>query len=158
MGQYWIPVNVTKREYINPHQLGCGLKLREQIGTHPGTAAALLALLAAEREPRGGGDFTEEALAFEIVGRWAGDYVAIVGDYAEDSDLPTCPIPASQLYERCGSAGDDNFRNITPAVCAFLESELGGKFKGEGWRSFVYDDETEAPTKLAPDMVLGVKK
>ena len=29
MGEYWKPVNVTRRELIDPHRLGCGLKLRE---------------------------------------------------------------------------------------------------------------------------------
>lgn len=29
MGEYWLPVNVTKREYIHPHELGCGLKHAE---------------------------------------------------------------------------------------------------------------------------------
>ncbi len=56
MGQYWIPVNLDKHEYIHPHKLGSGLKLGEQIGTHPGTAAALVALLAAMPYRRGGGD------------------------------------------------------------------------------------------------------
>jgi len=37
MGQYWKPVNLTKREFINPHFLGAGLKLGEQVGTYPGT-------------------------------------------------------------------------------------------------------------------------
>lgn len=29
MGEYWKPVNVTRREYINPHDLDNGLKIRE---------------------------------------------------------------------------------------------------------------------------------
>lgn len=29
MGEYWKPVNVTRREYIHPHDLNCGLKLQE---------------------------------------------------------------------------------------------------------------------------------
>lgn len=29
MGEYWKPVNVTRREYIHPHDLNCGLKLNE---------------------------------------------------------------------------------------------------------------------------------
>jgi len=57
MGQYWVVVNLDKKEFINPSKLGTGLKLWEQLATHPGTGAALIVLLAAEREPRGGGDF-----------------------------------------------------------------------------------------------------
>lgn len=29
MGEYWKPVNLTKREYIHPHDLNDGLKLGE---------------------------------------------------------------------------------------------------------------------------------
>lgn len=29
MGEYWKPVNLTKREYIHPHDLSDGLKLGE---------------------------------------------------------------------------------------------------------------------------------
>ena len=29
MGEYWKPINLTKREYIHPHDLDCGLKLGE---------------------------------------------------------------------------------------------------------------------------------
>jgi len=29
MGEYWKPINVTKKEYVHPHDLDCGLKLGE---------------------------------------------------------------------------------------------------------------------------------
>lgn len=29
MGEYWKPVNLTRKEYINPHDFGCGLKKSE---------------------------------------------------------------------------------------------------------------------------------
>ena len=29
MGEYWKPVNMTRREYIHPHKVNCGLKLPE---------------------------------------------------------------------------------------------------------------------------------
>jgi hypothetical protein len=29
MGEYWKPVNLTKLEYIHPHDLNCGLKIGE---------------------------------------------------------------------------------------------------------------------------------
>ena len=29
VGEYWKPINLTKREFIHPHELGCGLKLGE---------------------------------------------------------------------------------------------------------------------------------
>lgn len=29
MGEYWMPVNLTRREFIHPHHMDCGLKLGE---------------------------------------------------------------------------------------------------------------------------------
>lgn len=126
MGQYWIPVNLDKKEYINPHKLGTGLKLWEQAANFPGTPCALLILTAAYYEKRGGGDldldenwhgrertfpeyntsaapFAKEdypKIAAATLGRWAGDRIAIVGDYAEDSDLAP-EHKASTIYNRC---------------------------------------------------------
>lgn len=154
MGQYWIPVNLDKREFIDPHKLGAGLKLWEQMANHPGTGAALVALLAAMPEARGGGDLTPN----KIVGRWAGDRVVLIGDYAEDGDIansaatsgPSDP-PASFIYAMCHSeeygpypdelkTHGEPFKDITAEVCAVIENELGGKYIGDVWRSFRYND------------------
>lgn len=94
MGQYWKPVNIDKREFTHPHQLGDGLKLREFLGG--ATTAALGVLVTAMPERRGGGDLPNHDGT--VVGRWAGDRIAIVGDYAEPSDIPHSPIPANVLY------------------------------------------------------------
>ena len=132
MGQYWKPVNLTKREFINPHRLASGLKLWEILANdHVGKA--LVVLTAAMPEPRGGGDLQENP----TIGRWAGDQIAIIGDYAEDSDLASSPVPASEIYGLCGEP--DGFTDITDQVCAVIEKELEGKFVGEGWREFVED-------------------
>lgn len=114
MGQYWIPVNLDRKEFVDPHKLGCGLKLWEQLANHPGTGAALVVLLAAMPEARGGGDFDLDAnwhgperevpgkhnaspgpmpksypeIAKAVIGRWAGDRVVFVGDYSEAKDFP----------------------------------------------------------------------
>ena len=148
MGQYWIPVNLDKKEYIEPHKLACGLKLWEQLANE-GVGRALVILTAAMPEARGGGDLTPNP----IIGRWAGDRIAIVGDYAEDSDLPA-KFKASRIYERCVSPERwaeysksvkeyrkrnpeaSLFKDITDEVCAVIEHELDGKFEGSGWRSF----------------------
>lgn len=135
MGQYHLPVNLTKREFILPHRLGTGLKAAEQVGCHPGTGSALIVLLL-HRSERGGGDLdlTENwhgperdvemasgkidgctsatmphsyaTIAQRTIGRWHGDRIALIGDYADDADLPdeiTGGIPASLIYDLCRS-------------------------------------------------------
>lgn len=90
MGQYHKTVNLDKREYLNPHALGDGLKLCEQSGSRAGVSAALMLLLACSNG-RGGGDIDlpEEMAGYrEVIGRWAGDRIAVVGDYAKDTDFP----------------------------------------------------------------------
>jgi len=171
---------MTKREFIDPHKLGCGLKLWEQIANHPSTGTALLILCAAMPERRGGGDLEEN----EVIGRWAGDRIALVGDYAEDTDLPK-RFKASTIYSKCRSktekVTDNNpkgaeyrdqngkyvhfvevkppvFKDISDIVCKVIEKELGGKFKGDGWRDFIFNDMEDREQKAVnPDMVVYSK-
>jgi len=149
MGQYWLVVNLDKKEYVHPHKLGAGLKLWEQLAASPGTGAALIILCAAMPESRGGGDFATadsedasyEAVASRTIGRWAGDRVALVGDYAKDEDL-AAEHHAKTLYNRCnavdaeGNAITSEFTDVSDDVAKVIEHELGGKFVGEGWREF----------------------
>ena len=60
MGQYHYRINLDKKQVIHPHQIGNGLKLKEQIGWDYSTATVLVMLLAASSREgsRGGGDFT----------------------------------------------------------------------------------------------------
>lgn len=108
MGQYHMTVNLDKREFINPHGLGDGLKLWEQVGGPGGVGSALIVLLAASNG-RGGGDFSTEYP--DLVGRWAGDRIAIVGDYAEVGDLPAGTMP-EVIFDLCGMTEDDRDRII----------------------------------------------
>lgn len=188
MGQYWMPVNLDKKECIQPHKLGTGLKLWEQLANHPGTGSALVILCAAMPEARGGGDFDLDenwhgpertfpahnispgpmpedytTVAKRTIGRWAGDRIALVGDYAENSDLAP-EHKASTIYSRTHAPTrtvvtkrppkdgrfdyryqDGNyvrfvetrpakFRDITDDVVRVIEHELRGKYEGDGWR------------------------
>jgi hypothetical protein len=163
MGQYWLVVNLDKKEFVSPHALGAGLKLWEQLANHPGTGAALIVLCAAMPEQRGGGDFDLESnwhgpertfpehntspgpmpeeyaeIARQTIGRWAGDRVALVGDYAVDSDLAP-EHEAGSIYDRCHEGGD--YADVSDLVAAVIEHELGGKFKGKGWRDFEFNPQ-----------------
>lgn len=95
MGQYHVIVNLDKGEYIHPHRLGDGLKWWEQAASEQGIMAALWGAITCP-EPRGGGDPGKHPW----VGRWHGDRVVMVGDYAEDEDRPDVP-QWSGLYRRC---------------------------------------------------------
>lgn len=165
MGQYWIVVNLDKREFVHPHPLGSGLKLWEQAANHPGTGEALVILCAAMPEPRGGGDFDLEenwhgpertfpkhnvipgpmpddyqAIAHDTIGRWAGDRIALVGDYAEPDDIPGRD-DAHLIYDLCVDLEDydpeqGHYRDISDQVARVIEHELSGKYTGEGWRDW----------------------
>jgi hypothetical protein len=91
MGQYFVGVNETKKEFIHPHRFGDGLKFLEFSSTGSGFLAGLALLLRRSNEG-GGGDWfgysaPDKALdEYPIVGSWVGDAVSIVGDY-DSSEL-----------------------------------------------------------------------
>lgn len=129
MGQYHYIVNLDKREFINPHKLGVGLKACEQLTSPAGTAQALFVLLLCSNG-RGGGDLAETR-GFEerIIGRWAGDRIAVVGDYAEDYGIKA-PLhdPVSLIYDLCY---EGVYREISALVRPVLAAELGVVFTVE---------------------------
>jgi hypothetical protein len=123
MGQYWYLVNLNKREFINPHGLNSGMKLCEQLANHPSTGSALVILCAAMPAARGGGDFDldrnttpgpmpddYQAIAKETIGRWAGNRIALIGDYAKKTDLPA-EYAADLIYPLCGMT-DRDFKEV----------------------------------------------
>jgi len=73
MGQYFLLVNLDKKEYVHPHKIGCGLKLFEWCANKQ---AGVIPFLMAMCTDDGGA----------MRGRWAGDRVVLVGDY-DDSEL-----------------------------------------------------------------------
>jgi hypothetical protein len=135
VGQYFYLINFEKKEFVHPHTIGCGLKLSEQAGSLPGTGTAMVILMAAMPEARGGGDFdkTHCEICRRIIGRWAGNRVALIGDYAHPDDLMTsgqhkgltvhglsafdalaifkaCEIPYRQVWTKRPSKKYDNTR------------------------------------------------
>jgi hypothetical protein len=121
MGQYHKVVNLDKREFLDPHQLGCGLKAWEQLANHPGTATALLILLATG-QGKGGGDLDVDVgwhgstrweqenvndpppVTHDVsyIGRWAGDRITMVGDYGEQGDIQADRrINTGKIYDLC---------------------------------------------------------
>lgn len=85
MGQYCYVVNLSKKEYLSPSSFDEGLKLIEFGCGRFGTLFGLSVLLACSNG-KGSGDFHGED-PLKLVGSWAGDEIAIVGDYYELGDL-----------------------------------------------------------------------
>ena len=92
MGQYFIAVNKTKKEYIRAWDIGGGAKLWEWCANH---TAGIFPYLLRKSNEGGGGDVHLDNPKF--AGRWAGDKVYLVGDYDK-----------SNLYE----AAQAEYRNI----------------------------------------------
>lgn len=49
MGEYWIPTNVTKKQFVHPHEMGDGLKLGEWMGRKSATMRRIEQLIAKGR-------------------------------------------------------------------------------------------------------------
>ncbi len=146
MGQYHLTVNLTKKEFLDPHKLGDGLKLWEQANSQGGVMVALLALLACSNG-RGGGDFQDHPL----IGRWAGDKIVVVGDYAEKGDAGRADM--GKIYNRCrnGQEGKGPYKDISDDIMPVLEKECDVKITGDGWR------KKAAIRAMKPDMVIKGK-
>lgn len=160
MGQYHLAVNLDKREFLNPHGLGDGLKLWEQAGNgEGGVGSALIALLACSNG-RGGGDFQEENDTAGVIGRWAGDRIAIIGDYAEPEDLAP-EHRAELIYAACRgkpAEGMEPFRDISEEVALLLGREFGLSYTGDGWRGRERLKQAPPAGELVPEeAILGHK-
>lgn len=152
MGQYFKIANLDKREYLDPHAFGDGLKLLEFGCSSMGTLLGLTLLLRSSDEG-GGGDFRlpdEQSGAWERIGSWAGDRIVICGDYdapgkwidgslvahpgyaaivAEaksynDQHGTTYPLTPN-LYSLCGDGPESVFRNISGEIIEI--AQLGGE-------------------------------
>ena len=84
-GQYFIAVNVSKKEYVTAWEIGGVAKLWEWCANH---WAGIFPYLLRKSDESGGGDLKDFDTA-KYAGRWAGDKVYLVGDY-----------DSSKLYER----------------------------------------------------------
>ncbi len=78
MGQYYLLVNHTKKEYVCPWCLGGLGKLKEWMSPQ----SYVLPYLLRKSTGEGGGDISPEGK--EYLGRWAGDSIMFLGDYDKD--------------------------------------------------------------------------
>ena len=153
MGQYHLTINLDKKEFIYPHKIGLGLKLMEQCG-FAGSTGDILFLLLACSNGRGGGDC--ETQYPKLIGRWAGDRIAVIGDYCQETDIPG--VNAEEIQEQCRSTGLNGdktaFTDISDELIPLINEQFGCHIdpKGEGWRN------RDIKPPMRPDMLLGVDK
>lgn len=111
MGQYFLVVNLDKKEYLHPHKFGDGLKACE-FGYGGKTMQALHALLT-KSDDSGGGDYNKEFDPEGIVGWWAGDRIWIVGD-----------CDSSGLYDAVEDESSDNeYVEISSRILPVIRQE-----------------------------------
>lgn len=149
MGQYHYLINLTKKQVIHPHRIGNGLKLHEQVGWPCSTSTALVMLLSASSKDggRGGGDFR---CGHPLVGSWAGDRIAFIGDYAEKNDIPnknakqihdlaelTCYPGEREYGKEPKPKGWEQWKDISADVRDMMSQEFGISYKGSGWLEIV---------------------
>lgn len=103
MGQYYMIVNLDKREYLNPLRFGDGCKVREFGFSSYGAMSALAILLAKSSRLEGGGEFESG-----LTGAWAENRIVIIGDYDE-----------SGLYQRLSK----EYTDISPEVLRVMTDD-----------------------------------
>lgn len=85
MGQHYYVVNLDKRQFLDPRTFDDGRKLLEFGCSSDGTMNGL-ALLLAVGNGRGCGDWSGDDPK-SLVGSWAGDRIALPGDYVEAGEV-----------------------------------------------------------------------
>lgn len=136
MGQYYLIVNLDKKQYLHPNRCGDGLKLLEFGCSANGTLTALAVLLA-DGNGRGGGDLHSDHAA---IGSWAGDRIVIAGDYADEGKFTG--DPQRNLYRVATEDYEDVSRRALRAMAddAYLADEMrkASCWDGDG-RQSVHD-------------------
>jgi hypothetical protein len=136
MGQYYLIVNLDKKQFLHPHKCGDGLKLLEFACSASGTLTAL-AILLADGNNRGGGDLRSD---HPIIGTWAGDRIVIAGDYADEGKFTD--DPACNLYRLAHDEYEDISRQALRAMADdhYLAEDMRQRTTWQGEHSQpVYD-------------------
>ena len=137
MGQYYLTVNKTKKQYLNPHKFGSGLKLMEFSGDQESIMQGL-AILLASGNGRGGGDLRSND---PIVGSWAGDEIVVAGDYGDDGLFTDgAKDGMGKEYNLYGLANAE-FEDVSDAVIGAITAAEGSmsrlsklNLESDGWR------------------------
>jgi hypothetical protein len=148
MGQYYYVVNVTKKQYLHPHDFGDGLKLMEFGASGDGTMMGLAALLA-DGNGRGGGDVRSKN---QIIGSWAGDQIVIAGDYADNERFTG--DPNRNLYQLAQAEYENISKKVIRAMVDskhVAETLREKRYFGCGSHQNVYDNAISDDLSLTGD-------
>jgi len=105
MGQYFMAVNLDKKEYVCPWCLGGVAKFWEWC-VNP--QAGIFPYLLRKSNESGGGDIDPDRVKY--AGRWAGDRVVLIGDY-----------DSSGLYEKVRT----EYKNISAETASEFNKLVG---------------------------------
>lgn len=134
MGQYYLIVNTSKKQFVYPPKFGDGLKLMEFGCSADGTMTAL-AILLASGNGRGGGDLDSEN---EIIGSWAGDSIVTAGDYDDEGKFTDEP---RTLYDVAYNTFEDVSEKVLAAmlvdkcIAEELEFQFANSYRNSPFRT-----------------------
>jgi hypothetical protein len=165
LGQYYLVANMDRKEFLAPDQFGEGIKLLA-FGLGSGGTMTGLAILLAPSEGRRFLIATRHGVierpTHPIIGRWAGQRIAIIGDYLMPDHAPEIDIPGEQgdLYFSI-DAQEDGWVDISEHVIATMESVYGitdvrdrlerSRYDRLRHRSVLHDDGTVTALDTSPE-------
>lgn len=127
MGQYYMLVNLDKKQSMSPHagmfrngtqlsfsEYTCGAKMADQlysVGVKPFLALALISVDSDQDSPN------------PLWGSWAGDRVVLIDDYSDDLPGFLTEAEVSDLQFRGGNLGEQTYGEMAADSAAWLSEE-----------------------------------
>ena len=140
MGQYYITINKTKKEYIDTYTFGDGAKFLEFMSSDMGMKEATMMLLA-----NGG-------VKDNYLGHWASDSIEVLGDYAEDGNL------WDEIQDE-----KTKWKNISAPVYkalfennAWYKERMDERLRNQP-HTFLYSDQKKILTEIFPEAMMEGK-
>lgn len=150
MGEYFYLINVNKKQWVNPHLIGNGLKLGEQTGHKYSTMEVAKLLVAPEPD-----------LRHPLIGSWASDAdVGFVGDEngahaVIGRDLPE-EIRCCAETLHMNASDNPEWIEISASVREMMSAVFGITYTGTEWLDIVEPDGSNAEVPLNPDIILRI--
>ncbi len=140
MGQYFITINKTKKEYIDTYTFGDGAKFLEFMSSDMGMKEATMMLL------------TNGGVKDNYLGHWSSDSIEVLGDYAEEGNL------WDEIQDE-----KTKWKNISaPVYKALFENNAWYKERMDErlrkhQHTFLYTDQKKVLTEVFPEAMMEGK-